>query len=319
MLLVVFQHIRYFSLDLPLESSPFALLFIAFRMPMFFFISGYIAYKVSNYWTVNSYCKKLYTKAKIQLIPTIVFWGIFTYFQIRPWGFPGGFWFTEVLFEMFLIYFSIAFLISRYSSLAEDIFLILIGSSLFYLKNRLANIELSSELCFYELSNYFIFFTLGLLAKKHNLTFSNLINNKHFISIALILPLIILSLIYGPAKLHFKAGFSGLIQIFNGVCLVIVIFTLFRNSSSYWEKQGFIQNGFEFIGRRTLDLYMLHYFLLPFIPNVGKFLLKHNNYILEFITTSILTFVITGIALLISIFIRTSPICAKYLFGVTKK
>lgn len=61
MLLVVFSHIETFCYNIPFNESILSSLFITFRMPMFFFISGYIAYK-KEWWNLNIYKKNLQRK-----------------------------------------------------------------------------------------------------------------------------------------------------------------------------------------------------------------------------------------------------------------
>ena len=61
MLLVVFAHVELFCLDIHMEESLIGSIFITFRMPMFFFISGFIAYKAIN-WDVAYYLKMLKKK-----------------------------------------------------------------------------------------------------------------------------------------------------------------------------------------------------------------------------------------------------------------
>ena len=48
MLLVIWNHVADMSFGLGLSDSFWTQLFISFRMPMFFFISGFIAYKAAN-------------------------------------------------------------------------------------------------------------------------------------------------------------------------------------------------------------------------------------------------------------------------------
>lgn len=318
-MLVVVLHVRFFSLNLLIETSPFAIVFFTFMLPMFFFISGYVAYKGELCVNKGAYSKRLLNKATVLLIPTLVFWVVFIYFQIRPWNFPGGFWFTEVLFEMFLIYFTVALLFSKMNSSFEDISLVGIAILLFISKRFISNNSISEFITLRELCSYFIFFVLGLMAKKHNDRFIRIVSNKYYLALGILIPLISLAITSGPLNISLGAGLSGVLSVCNGILLVSVIFALFRSSSDYWNRNGLVQRSFEFIGRRTLDLYMLHYFLLPSLPEIGKYFADGHNYTLELLVTGILTLLITGCALAISTFLRTSPILAKYLFGVSPK
>lgn len=224
MLVVVFLHVRFFSLNLLIETSPFAIVFFTFMLPIFFFISGYVAYKGELCVNKGAYSKRLLNKATVLLIPTLVFWVVFIYFQIRPWYFPGGFWFTEVLFEMFLIYFTVALLFSKMNSSFEDISLVGIAILLFISKRFISNNSISEFITLRELCSYFIFFVLGLMAKKHNDRFIRIVSNKYYLALGILIPLISLAITSGPLNISLGAGLSGVLSVCNGILLVSVIF-----------------------------------------------------------------------------------------------
>lgn len=114
MILVVLHHITQPS------QSFINDLFITFRMPLFFFVSGYITFKANETWNLTNVINKAIKKIKIQLIPTIIFGLIFTYtiqncnltsFILHPYKF--GYWFTLVLLEIFIIYYSINLILNK--------------------------------------------------------------------------------------------------------------------------------------------------------------------------------------------------------------
>jgi fucose 4-O-acetylase-like acetyltransferase len=79
----------------------------------------------------------------------------------------------------------------------------------------------------------------------------------------------------------------------------------------------FIYHTLQYIGTRTLDIYLLHYFVLP------RFLILHSEplraydcKLLEFITALSIALVVVGICLIVSYVIRLSPFLGHYLFGV---
>lgn len=88
MLLVVYTHIIFFSYynsgfdDLSYGGGKllsFNALFVTFRMPLFFFISGFILFKKDFEWTLLASGKFILKKAKVQLIPTLFFLAVFVY------------------------------------------------------------------------------------------------------------------------------------------------------------------------------------------------------------------------------------------------
>ena len=79
-----------------------------FRMPLFFFISGWVFYKVDRVWTMSSVISILQKKFFVQIIPSVTFLLLFLYlFETITIDHLGsdknGYWFTFVLFEFFVI------------------------------------------------------------------------------------------------------------------------------------------------------------------------------------------------------------------------
>ena len=72
MILVVANHVSQsgFAQDVKLSSSLSFL--ILFRMPLFFFISGFLAYKASQVWDIPNLFRLVGKKMRIQIIPTVV-------------------------------------------------------------------------------------------------------------------------------------------------------------------------------------------------------------------------------------------------------
>lgn len=86
MLLVVYSHILYFGYsgafnNMTIEEGDFLTyneVFTLFRMPLFFFISGFVLFKQDFSWSAAESGKFLLKKAKVQLVPTAFFLGAFT-------------------------------------------------------------------------------------------------------------------------------------------------------------------------------------------------------------------------------------------------
>ena len=74
MLLVVFAHVETMGIFNFSHQTVVGQVFQSFRMPLFFFISGFIAYKAEFEWTTKSTLKLLGKKLRVQTIPAL-FWG----------------------------------------------------------------------------------------------------------------------------------------------------------------------------------------------------------------------------------------------------
>ena len=94
-----------------------------------------------------------------------------------------------------------------------------------------------------------------------------------------------------------------------------------RLMDSKWYYHDFFEQTrfgsvLQFIGRRTLDIYLLHYFFLPKLPMVGEFFkVNRSNFILETTASFSLAFLVIGFCIVTSQLLRVSPFLKKYLFG----
>lgn len=108
MLLVVCSHIELFMVGKP--NFSINELFGEFRMPLFFFVSGFVFYKRNFHFGVNEVKILLREKIFVQVLSPLVFLLLFC--QIKNIDFchslltaaKSGYWFTFVLLEFPLIY-----------------------------------------------------------------------------------------------------------------------------------------------------------------------------------------------------------------------
>lgn len=121
MLLVVYHHVELFGFHLSPEYSINSV-FIQFRMPLFFFVSGFLAYSAGKVWTGKVWISATQKKILIQVIPTLVFGLLYTYLvkqqNIQTFlahSYKLGYWFTISLLEMFIIYYTCNYLAHKFS------------------------------------------------------------------------------------------------------------------------------------------------------------------------------------------------------------
>ena len=100
-------------------------------------------------------------------------------------------------------------------------------------------------------------------------------------------------------------GFLGLLIVYNS----------FRVYQDFFISDRKIGRALQYIGKRTLDIYLLHYFLLPYLPQVGELLQNDKNAVVELAIGGGVALLVIGICLIVSNVLRSSPILAKYLFG----
>ena len=123
MILVVAYHVAQMSFGINEKTSTSLPFLVLFRMPLFFFISGFLAYKAAQVWSLGTLKTLLLKKLRVQVIPTLVFFTLFiavTYKTfgaswLSHWNTPtkDGYWFTIVLLYMFVIYYIFAYVESK--------------------------------------------------------------------------------------------------------------------------------------------------------------------------------------------------------------
>ena len=101
----------------------------------------------------------------------------------------------------------------------------------------------------------------------------------------------------------------------GGIGWLLVVYNTFRTYADSFTSEKRVGRTLQYIGKRTLDIYLLHYFFLPYVPQIGRMLEQGNNAVLELAFGGGISLLVIGICLIVSNIIRTNPILAKYLFG----
>ncbi len=329
MLLVMYSHIETFSLGIGYSKSLLGCLFISFRMPLFFFISGYIAYKQRE-WDKDEYISLIKKKSFVQLIPTLIFSSIFFIiinnenpYEIIKHG-PEGYWFTIVLFEIFFIYYTLMFLFKKSNSITKDFILLFVSiiGLLIYLGNCAGFYNLNGipSLCLINLTRYFEFFAFGIFCRKYMKYTTQIISSEKFKIPVLILFISLFSISWN--KYMFQHSYFHVIN--NEVLIrwagLISAFSIIFHYKDYFEQDSFIPKSLRFIGKRTLDIYLIHYYL---VPNLKSFKIEceiiNNNILISFTSILLLALLLIAGCLLISSIIRFSSTLTYCCFGVKRR
>lgn len=329
MILVVLSHVVFFGLNN--NSIAFNEFFCSFRMPLFFFISGFLFYKMEREWdylTIRSFVTK---KFLVQIIPTCVFLFLFLYifdsFELKSLGsYKSGYWFTITLFEYFLLYIT-STLLSVFFNKASSFLIALIALTIsFYsfwydnnhhgtgLLHNSSILELSLSAIGFINFKYYCFFVFGTFFKRFYNHFISFINNQYYIGI--IVTLFFLFPIFTDYNLY-TCNFY--IFLLRGLLGIIVIFSFFKINANHFTHDSILGKSLQYVGKRTLDIYLLHYFFLPRnMVYLKEFLNSCNSPVIELFVSITISLMVISITLLISNTLRLSPFLAYYLFGVKK-
>lgn len=335
MILVVFAHVEWFTFDLNASFSLINELFMSFRMPLFFFISGFIGYKANQEWNRQTWWTMSKKKMLVQIIPTLVFGLAYTclYLKVSPQMFLAshtklGYWFTVVLFEMFLLVYTMNFAM-HLSSKSKQRNLKLIGlatlTAVLFVARLVPVIFPSCQyafdiLCLHQTIKYFPFFAFGYICSMYKDVFNKYLENKYMVTMTIIMFAV---LFYGMATyLTPNKGESNIIffteiivEIIVGILGLLIVYNTFKTYSQNFTSDKKVGRALQRIGRRTLDIYLLHYFFLPYLPQLKDIISDSNNSVLELVIGGCISICVIWICMVISYILRTSPILGQYLFG----
>ena len=325
MILVVYSHIIFFGYNDDSILS-FNSVFVNFRMPLFFFISGWVLYKAGRVWDWNFVKDFLPKKFMVQIIPTVFFFLVFIYFfrdmQITKEALgpsKSGYWFTLSLFEFFLIYVATMYLNPfKNQGLKED-FVVIVVASVVYLFSSFrehSNATVADVYHYLGINylRYYVFFCLGTFIRKYYDGFCRLMDNKYVMAAVL---LALLGMIMFSNALLYHLHDITFVFVVYGTLGIMVVLTFFRKHEKYVSGETVIGRYLQFIGRRTLDVYLLHYLFLPrHLEMVGVFFKENPNPVLEFFVSVFLACLVILVCLTVSEVIRLSPFLEHRLFGV---
>ena len=324
MILVVYSHVCIFC---------FKEYFMAFndilfllRMPCFFFISGWLFYKIGQVWDVKTVKQVISNKFMVQIVPTFIFLALLAREQFfhQLGALKGGYWFTFALFVYFILYILSTFLFRkcRHADIWMLLTALLISVSAFWYDvnyNRLAGC-MGWERQFlgfisFMTWRYYLFFFLGSLVKKYFDQFLKLTDRLWLIAVFVIVFVLMALLPHDDKMLTEYARFA-----LCGICSMAIVFSFFRKFASWFTKEKLLGRSLQYIGTRTLDIYLLHFFFLPesFLQE-NRNLLVYDNKLLEVGVVLGEALLVVGACLVTSYVLRLSPFLAHYLFGVKDK
>lgn len=329
MLLIVYGHIRIFGYHQTDDSilNSYNSLLLLITLPLFFFISGWLFYKTAAQKTETF--QFLIRKARKLLIPTVLF--MFIYALLFNYNFiiglfdvfKLGYWFTITLFNFFVGFYIIRKIFSfcRFSDSMKDYLWIIIALLLHFATTD----KCMQFLGLYgKISNlfgiiqfkYFLFFIIGFLVKKHFNYFLTWKDKKYSAAILLIVffGTILPILKYNPFPNN--VWFDHFIFLYAGILGIFIIFLYFNRYQDSFTIHTKIGKLFQLIGKKTLDIYLLHYLFLPQnLEKVGNYFIGFINPCIEIFISIGLAFIVISLSLITSNIIRISPWLGECLLG----
>ena len=343
MLLVVVNHIHSYTLGYSTDELAGSVnyYFSLFRMPLFFFVSGFVLYKHGIVWNRNTSSEFLRKKFVVQILSPAIFY--FIYMAVYNVDIldsllsvnKSGYWFTFALFEYFLLYIAIQWAAGRLkiSGRSHDIFMLLCAVAIIafpYTEHLFKLLDTEGGFSYSELSSdifaatgidhfkHFMFFVLGVLTRKHFGEFERQLD-RHW-------PVIVAALFFATVNIAIPNIYTQgkitqlLFKLPLGICGIIITFALFRKCSASFSKEKRLGKVMQFVGKRTLDIYLLHYFFMPTgIEEQMSAICNREIPFWDFGIAVVLALAVMAVCLATSTLMRLHPGVAAFLFGARRK
>ncbi|MBR2151541.1 MAG: acyltransferase [Prevotella sp.] len=309
-LLVIDLHIMAVNGFKPYENLASQMMY-APVMPLFFFVSGFLAYKQSM--SIKDAWVNIRKKFVFLVIPALVFRvatdlmnqkSLFSFIT----GGMHGYWFTIVLFECFLVYYLITLVIKNEKwRIGVLLALSVAGIGMLAIDKDFGPAIFDLR----RVTKFFQFFVLGTLAMKFRPKYESLMHNEVFKATFLIFYFIVLFLLtYDmPSVLH---HFLRDVALRYFATFAIVSFFVCHENS--FQTQTKFNSLINLIGQNSLAIYLIDYFFLPqFQPRPEWF--DGLNMPTVHLVSMLYTVAITGLCLIFIKFLSNSKYIRLYVLG----
>lgn len=265
-ILVVYSHIMFFWIEDTQEVVNSYL--IRFRMPLFFFISGFFLW--SPEYTFAKLLQRTKNRLFRQLYPTVIITGIFfltLYTNYFSWLIftpgKGGYWFTFVMVEMFLIIAPLLFLMDSFKlskawQTAVLLFVMLLSIIIKPFINRMTGYDFFSS----RVSGFFSLMYINLYLRYLIFGMALRINEGRLMKVVAGVPVFI-----GSVVIFFCARYiisnDIIYSILEGLSGICIVFFLFKKLTEYKRfAHSKIISELKNLGKHTIEIYLLHYFVI---------------------------------------------------------
>lgn len=218
------------------------------------------------------------------------------------------YWFTIALFQMQVM--TLPILLLRRYKLQSLVLLSLLLILCVPMIDRMPKSFISDILAWRKVYYYYPFYALGVICVIYKENFLRLLDNKWFRN-GIVISFLSLLLMKG----YFGGIPNMIISFLCQFAATLTIFLLFHSWQRFFRSANWFSRGMILVGRRTLDIYFIHYFFLPSTACLATILRGDNIITMMLLVGTIITVVVMGISMLIGQVIRLSPLLSRWLLG----
>lgn len=323
MILVVAYHVAQFAFGENEKTSCSLPFLVLFRMPLFFFVSGFLAYKSTFVWSLRNVGAQVWKKVLVQVLPALVFfcvylvlrrahfWENFTMLLARPT--KGGYWFTWVLLQMFLVYYALC-------KRTVSVWVLWILSIGVYATIYMPKVFTYHKDVFFQASSliqtmkFMQFFLFGNLLHRYWDRVQRIFDSPWFFPLITVIAFVCCADIFRWHTLRLM--WTNIPRTLSMYCLLLMVVMFFRHYQEWFVNSQPVGRTLQYVGTRTLDIYLLHFIVMPQLKVVGTWLNANQpNFLLDIICSIGVAIPVIALCCLISHVLRVSPLFSKYLFG----
>src|ERR1035437_1271137 len=291
-------------------------LIYSFHMPLFMFLAGFVGLKMNQKFDFKITIKYIINKFITLIIPFLSVGLLFTYYyrkELTDLFFHPmklGYWFTWVLFFIGCINLIPTFIsekLNKNKALWIDLLIYGVICMCFEIINKISFFPKSWELflSWDQIIGYYRYFALGFIIRKYDILLKLITESNLIFTVSLFL--FCGSLIYNRYY-----SFNRLTYLVVGISAIFTCVYLFKkNTDIYFGKC------FEYLGQKSLDIYLIHYFFIfaISIPKLGDFFANGENFVFQLFLTSGISILVIALTLFVSKIIRTSNLLSILLLG----
>lgn len=250
------------------------------HMPLFFFISGWFIYKVNDGNLKVPSVGKKFMQLILPMVVVSTLWIFYfphsglqspfnsTFEGLWSDSWKNGYWFTLVLFEIFLIYKAVGRFYNRVNSLGMSALMIIVSWLILILIDNFCPANVSSWLSFDLTVAYFPAFMLGWLGRKYKNNFMRAVHSSWCQTITIIFFALSLYIASWPWEFALSAVGEMAVRAILHLTLAIIAMGVFEKWGNWAFNDGastfskHIASFWAYLGTQSLAIYLLHYFFL---------------------------------------------------------
>lgn len=311
-LLVIEGHVRQLGMGIKVYDTLPGIMLYSFNMPIFFFVSGFFAYKSSL--TCKEIGKRTWQKFLFLFVPAFAF---SVYSDLLSHDNPldmihngfGEYWFTFTLFECFIIYY-IAHVFLKKEKIRHIalVLLAIAGVCVLSVFQNFGPAILDTN----HLTKYFQFFVTGILAMRYKKQYEKLMNNENIKAITI---LAFFALLF---SLDYSIWPNPVFHVLRDVVLrylgTFIVLSFFVCQSSWFDKESKVLSFICKVGKRSLAIYLLQYFFIPHLMPLPSWLEGMDRMSVHVFSLGY-SFVILATCMLFITLLMNSKIVSKYVLG----